>query len=340
MLVISSYGVAVLMVIITMICWGSWANTQKLAGTQKWSFQLFYWDYCIGILILALILAFTIGSFGVGGQAFIPNLIQGSGSSFWNAFLGGVIFNAGNLMLVISIEMAGMAIAFPVCVGLALVIGVIANYIPHPIGNPVILFTGVLCVVIAMIVSALAYKKLSTIDSSPDAKSKVKKGLIIAIIGGIVLGFFYRFVAASMSFDFVHLAAGKYSPYTAVVIFSVGVFLSSFLWNSINMYKPIQGEKCTYLQYFKSGTPKLHCIGILGGIIWSIGMSFSIIASGAAGPSISYGLGQGATLIAAIWGVLIWKEFKGAPKGTNSLLGIMFAAYLIGIVLIILANIY
>ena len=340
MVIISSYGVAVVMVIITMICWGSWANTQKLSGSQKWPFQLFYWDYCLGVLILALILAFTMGSIGTGGQSFIPNLLQGSGSSFQDAFLGGVIFNAGNLMLVISIEMAGMAVAFPVCVGLALVIGVVANYIPHPVGNPTILFTGVACIVVAMIFSAMAYKKLSSTDFSADAKNKVRKGLIISIIGGILMGFFYRFVAASMSFNFEHLDVGKYSPYTAIVIFSLGIVISSFLWNSINMYKPISGNKCTYGQYFKDGSAKLHWIGIFGGIIWSIGMSFSIIASGAAGPSISYGLGQGATLIAAIWGVLIWKEFKKAPKGTNPLLVVMFAAYLIGIVLIILAKIY
>ncbi len=340
MLIISSYAVAVLMVIITMLCWGSWANAQKLAGTQKWPFQLFYWDYSIGVLILALIFAFTIGSFGMAGQPFLQNFAGGNASSFVNAFLGGVIFNAGNLMLVISIAMAGMAIAFPVCVGLALVIGVIANYIPNPIGNPLVLFIGVACIVVAMIVSALAYRKLSAVlHNGKTEKNKARKGLIIAIIGGILMGFFYRFVAASMSFDFQNIQQGMFSPYTAVVVFSLGIFISSFLWNTINMYKPISGGKCTYKQYFKCGTPKLHLIGIFGGIIWSIGMSFSIIASNVAGPSISYGLGQGATLIAAIWGVFIWKEFKNAPKGTNTFLISMFVAYLVGIILIILARI-
>ena len=334
MVIIGSYSLAVVMCIITMFCWGSWANTQKLVGERKWAFQLFYWDYAIGVFIFSLILAFSMGSFGAGGRPFLTDLGQANFNNLSSAFLGGVIFNVSNILLVIAIQIAGMAVAFPIGVGLALVIGVIANYLPNPIGNPYLLFIGVAGVALAIILTAIAYGRLNT-----GKTSKAARGIIVSIIAGILMGFFYRFVEASMSMNFVHLVPGKMGPYSAVVVFSVGLLVSNFLWNSINMYRPLTGEPCTYKQYVTKGTWGLHAVGILGGIIWNIGMSFSILASGIAGPSISYGLGQGATLIAAIWGVFIWKEFKSAPRGTNKLLTVMFLSYLIGLILIIIARI-
>jgi glucose uptake protein len=315
-----------------MLCWGSWANTQKLAS-KEWSFQLFYWDYAIGVLLLALVLAFTMGSIGSDGRSFLTDLGQADTSNLWSAFLGGVVFNLSNILLVVAIDIAGMTVAFPVGVGLALALGVITNYIGSPVGNPVILFAGVACVVVAIIVDAVAYRKLSGA-----AKTRNSKGLIIAIIAGVLMGFFYRFVAASMSENFVTLQAGKLSPYTAVVIFSAGILISNFLWNSIMMAKPVDGEPVKYADYFRKGNLKLHSIGILGGVIWSLGMALSIIASGPAGFAISYGLGQGATLIAALWGVFIWKEFKNAPAGTNRLLALMFASFVIGLGMIIISR--
>lgn len=332
MVVVESYAVAVIMCFVTMLCWGSWANTQKLA-TKEWRFQLFYWDYTIGIVILSLILAFTMGSIGTGGRSFLDDLTQANSSNLLSAFLGGVIFNLANILLVAAIDIAGMAVAFPIGIGLALAIGVITNYIGSPVGNPFLLFAGVAAVVVAIIVDAIAYRKLSS-----SSQKTATKGILISIVAGVLMGFFYRFVAASMSTDFVNLEVGKLSPYTAVVIFSVGLFLSNFLWNSIVMAKPFVGEPVPFSDYIKKGNLKLHSIGILGGIIWSIGMSFSIIASGAAGFAISYGLGQGATMIAAFWGVFIWKEFKSAPKGTNSLLSLMFIFYLIGLIVIVVSR--
>jgi glucose uptake protein len=332
MVVIQSYAVALIMIFITMLCWGSWANTQKLAS-KKWRFQLFYWDYALGVLFVSLILAFTMGSIGDEGRSFIPDLAQADQSSLWSAFLGGVVFNLANILLVVAIDIAGMAVAFPVGIGIALVWGVVVNYIKAPVGNPLILFIGVAAVAIAIIINALAYKK-----AAGSNQKNVTKGLLIAIIAGILMGFFYRFVVASMSTDFVSPAAGKLTPYTAVVIFSVGLLLSNFIWNSILMAKPIDGEPVKYRDYFTQGNMKLHLIGILGGAIWNIGMSFNIVASGTAGPAISYGLGQGATMVAAFWGVFIWKEFKGGPKGTNTLLALMFTFFIIGLALIIFAR--
>lgn len=328
MVIIQSYFVAVIMCVITMLCWGSWANTQKMAS-KKWAFQLYYWDYSIGVLLLALLLAFTMGSSGEEGRGFIADIRQADGSAIGSALLGGAVFNLANLLIVVAINIAGMAVAFPIGIGLALVIGVVVNYIATPLGNPLILFPGVLLVVLAIVLDAVAYRK-----HSGGKASGTTRGIAISILGGILMGFFYRFVAASMVTDFSVPEAGKLTPYTAVVFFSVGLLLSGFLWNSILMYRPVSGEKATYAEYFRKGNPRLHLIGILGGVIWSLGMSFSIIASGQAGYAISYGLGQGATLVAALWGVFIWKEF-GDARGLRGLLAAMFLLFLIGLGLII-----
>ena len=332
MLVVESYAIAVAMCFVTMLCWGSWANTQKLA-TKEWRFQLYYWDYAIGVFILSLILAFTLGSHGTAGRGFIADLKQAQSSNLMLAFIGGVIFNLSNILLVAAIDIAGMAVAFPIGVGLALVIGVIINYIGSPVGNAPLLFLGVACVAAAIILDAIAYKKLPNTGQKTTAK-----GVIVSIAAGLLMGFFYRFVAKSMSPDFVNLEAGKLSPYTAIVLFSFGLLISNFLWNSIVMAKPFVGEPVPLGDYFRKGNMRLHLVGILGGIIWNIGMSFSIIASGSAGFAISYGLGQGATMIAAFWGVFIWKEFKQAPAGTGKLLSLMFLFYIAGLALLIISK--
>jgi len=336
MVTIESYAVAVVMCFITMLCWGSWANTQKLA-TKEWRFQLFYWDYCIGVLLMTLILALTMGSMGSEGRSFFADLGQASGKYLGYAFLGGVIFNIANIFLVAAIDIAGLAVAFPVGIGLALALGVITTYRVDPSGNAAVLFLGVAGVVVAIILDALAYKKMAS-----QGQKATMKGIVLSVLCGVLMGFFYRWVAASMPTNLADLAlaseAGKLTPYTALVFFGLGLFISSFLFNTIVMAKPFVGEPVPFGDYFKKGNPRLHLVGILGGAIWGVGMSFSILAGDSAGYAISYGLGQGATMVAALWGVFIWKEFKGAPKGTEKLLGLMFLCFVVGLALIITAK--
>lgn len=332
MVIVESYPIAVVMCVVTMLCWGSWANTQKLAS-KEWRFQLFYWDYAIGVFLLSLILAFTMGSSGSGGRGFCADLAQADAKWLGSAFLGGIIFNLSNILLVAAIDIAGLAVAFPVGVGLALVLGVITTYIAKPEGNVPMLAAGVAAVMIAIVLDALAYKRLA----SAGQKTPVK-GIVLSVVAGVLMGWFYSFVAQAMgAIDPATkaLEAGKLSPYTAIVLFSAGLLVSNFIWNSIVMAKPFSGEPVTYRDYFTKGNARLHLIGILGGMIWNVGMSFSIIASTTAGPALSYGLGQGATMVGAFWGVFIWKEFKGAPAGTGKLLGAMFLFYLIGLSVLI-----
>jgi len=332
MFIVNSFSIAVVLLFITMLCWGSWANTQKLA-TQKWPFQLFYWDYVIGIFLCALLLGLTLGSSGEAGRPFTEDLLQADGASILAAFLGGVIFNLANILLVAAIDIAGMAVAFPIGIGLALVIGVVVNYIKYPIGDPLMLFAGVLLVVIAILLDAKAYKNISTGDTKVSSK-----GIGLSLTAGVLMGFFFRFVADSMSVDYTSPEVGKFTPYSAFFIFSVGVLVSNFLWNSIVMAKPFSGSPVKYKDYFTKGSLKLHSIGWLGGIIWAIGMSFSLLASEQAGFAISYGLGQGATMVAAIWGVFVWKEFKTADTKTKKLINMMFGFFIVGLIMIIYAR--
>jgi glucose uptake protein len=332
MVIVESYTVAVFMCVVTMLCWGSWANTQKLA-TKKWPFQLYYWDYCLGVVILSLIMAFTLGSMGSLERSFMADIAQISQRALIMALLGGVVFNLANILLVAAIDIAGMSVAFPIGIGIALVEGVVINFIADKQGNPVILFAGVAAVMGAIVIDAIAYKKLPT----QGAKSSAK-GIIISVVAGVLMGLFYRLVQEAMFEKFTIPEDGKVGPYAAVVVFSVGLFLSSFVWNTLVMLKPFAGEPVKYSDYFKLGDARLHLIGVLGGMIWGVGMAFANIASGAAGDAISYGLGQGATMVAAIWGVFIWKEFKEAPQGTNKLLAMMFACFAVGLSLIILAK--
>ncbi|QHI68539.1 multidrug DMT transporter permease [Tichowtungia aerotolerans] len=331
MYIVSSYAIAVLFTVVTMLCWGSWANTQKLAA-KTWRFELFYWDYVVGLLLLSLISAFSIGSFGEGGRSFLADIQQAELSSVGSAFLGGVVFNAANILLVAAISIAGMAVAFPVGIGIALIMGVLVNYIGAPQGDAVLLFSGVGLIAAAIVMDAQAYRSMS--GSGLNVSTK---GIVISAFAGVLMALFYRFVAASMSVDFVNPAVGKMTSYSAVVVFALGIFISNFVFNTIFMRKPIEGEPVSYRQYFAGGL-KTHLTGVLGGAIWCVGMSLSMIAAGKAGYAISYGLGQGATLVAALWGVFVWKEFRGASKSTNVLLAFMFLCFVAGIAMIIMAG--
>ena len=332
MFIVQSYSTAIVFCFITMLCWGSWANTQKLAA-KSWRFELFYWDYVWGIVLFSVISAFTLGSTGTQGRSFIADISQANGASIASALLGGIIFNAANILFSAAISIAGMAVAFPVGIGIALVLGVLLNYFASQQGNPVYLFTGVALVCLAIILNAFAFRKAG---SGPGKVSS--KGIVLSIVAGVLMSFFYRFIAGAMDLDnFASPAIGKMTPYTAVFVFSVGILLSNFFFNTILMKRPFSGSAVTYNDYF-NGNFKSHITGILGGLIWGLGNSLNLVAAGKAGPAISYGLGQGATLIAALWGILVWKEFKNSPKGTSTLLGAMLLVYLSGLTLIVFAK--
>jgi glucose uptake protein len=306
MFVVNSLPLAILFCVVTMLGWGSWANTQKLAGKEKWPFELFYWDYAIGVFLFSILFAALLGGgFSVIASATIPALISGA------------IFNLSNLLLVVGIDAAGMSVAFPIGVGLALVIGTVESYLENPKGNPSFLFAGVALIVFAMIMSAAAHSRL------PHSGGKNRlRGLIFSVIAGCIMGLFYPQLMRA-------IGPAKLTPYVALVFFGAGVLASNFIVNTVFM----KTGGVTYADYFR-GSAKLHLIGILGGCIWMVALCLNVIASDVAGPAISYALGQGATLVAAIWGVLIWREFHAAPKGTMLYIALMFVGYASGLILI------
>lgn len=331
MFIVENYTIAILFCFITMVCWGSWANMQKL-NSKAWRFELFYWDYVIGILLFSILLAFTAGSNGNLGRPFLEDLHQADQHNLLSAFIGGVLFNLANILLVAAIAIAGMSVAFPTGIGIALILGVIVNYMARPEGNPLILFAGVILIAIAISLNANAYRSLNK-----NTTNFSMKGLVIAIIAGVMLGFFYKYVAVAMATDPAYPEVGKLTPYTALVAFAIGIFISNFIFNTFIMYRPFAGSPIKLSAYFK-GSFKDHSMGIIGGVIWNIGMALNILAAGKASPAVSYGLGQGATVIAAIWGIFIWKEFKNADRKTNNQLYIMLGLYVVGIVLLIAAR--
>lgn len=329
MIVVQELWLAILLCVVTMLGWGSWANTQKLAGKDRWPFELYYWDYAIGVLLCGIVAAFTAGSSGSHLQSVLPNLAQAESRSVWIAFSSGALFNVANILLVVAIDRAGMAVAFPVGVGLALVIGTIVSYAQAPKGNAGALAAGVALIVLAMVASSIAYRRL------PRKSSGAGAGVAYAVLAGLTMGYFYPQLMKSVVPNFAggQLVAGMLTPYSALLIFGAGLAVSNIALNTVFM----RAGKVTYREYF-SGSARLHSLGILGGAIWMTALICNVLASGVAGPAISYALGQGATLVASLWGVFVWREFSGAPAGTNKWVAIMLAGYVAGLTLIGLAT--
>ncbi|SRR5581483_10706227 len=345
MILPQSYAAALLLMLLSMICWGSWANTYKLAG--KWRFELFYFDYAFGVLLASVIYAFTFGSLGFDGFSFSDDLMHASKHSWMYGFLGGGVFNLANMLLVAAISVAGMAVAFPVGIGLALVIGVAWNYLLNPQGNPILLFSGCAIVVAAIIVDAVAYRHLSALRLEEHARSGRSKttskrvslkGVILSLASGVLMGSFFPLVEMGKAGE-----AGL-GPYAIGFVFSLGVFLSTFVFNLFFMNLPVEGEPVEIFDYFKGSLGK-HLLGIAGGMIWATGAIANFVAASApqevqVGPAISYAIGQGATMVSALWGLLVWKEFSGADARVKSLVTVMLVLFVCGLGLVSIAPLY
>lgn len=338
MVLVHNYGLAVFFFVVAMTCWGSWANTQKLAA-KNWRFELFYWDVVIGLLLFSLLMAFTLGSMGnePGGRTFLEDLAHADGKSIAYSMLGGVIWNLGNLLLVAAIAVAGLAVGFPIGGGIAWLGGTILGFVIEIAtkgssnSNPVLLFSGMALAIAAIYLSMVSYKRLTAYQKKASAK-----GIVLAVLAGLFIAPFYTVTMYGMDPAFGLSGAGTLTPYSGAVFFALGAFLSTFIFNPFFMARPVEGAPVKMSQYFK-GSLGSHFWGILGGCIWMLGMVVSFMASGE-GSTIAYALSNAAPVVAILWGVLVWKEFKGAPKGTNSLLAIMFILFLIGLVLITLSN--
>jgi glucose uptake protein len=319
-----SLNLALFMMITSAICWGSWANTYK--GVKKYRFELFYWDYAVGIFLISLILALTMGSTGNDASSFLNNVRSADTNNIVSTMVGGAIFNLANLLLVAAIDMAGLAVAFPVGIGIALVVGVVSSYALQPKGNAALLALGVICALVAVVMDGKAYGSLAIAD-----RSVSKKSIVICVVSGILMGLWAPFVARAMT------NGNTLGPYSIAVFLTLGALLSCLLWNIYFMKHPLVGEPVNFSGYFR-GPISGHALGLLGGFIWGIGMVFNLVAASFTGVAISYAIGQSAPMVAALWGVLAWKEFAGAPGKARIYLALMFVFYCLGILLVARAN--
>jgi glucose uptake protein len=319
-----SLTIALLMMITSAICWGSWANTYK--GVKNYRFELFYWDYAIGIFLISLILAFTMGSSGHDSTSFVNNAQSADTSNIVSTLVGGAIFNLANLLLVAAIDMAGLAVAFPVSIGIALVVGVVLSYALQPKGNAMFLAIGVACALVAVILDGKAYGSLASAGRSVSRKS-----IVTCVVSGVLMGLWAPFVTRSMTHG------NTLGPYSVAVFLTLGALLSCFLWNIYFMKKPLVGEPVNFSGFF-SGPPSGHLLGLAGGVIWGTGMVFNLVAASFTGVAISYAIGQSAPMVAALWGVLAWKEFAGSGARAKFYLALMFVFYGLAILLVAHAN--
>jgi glucose uptake protein len=324
----SSLSIALLMMITSAVCWGSWANTYK--GVKGYRFELFYWDYALGIFLISLVLAFTMGSAGHDSSSFLNNVRSADTSNIVNALIGGALFNLANLLLVAAIDMAGLAVAFPISIGIALVVGTVLSYALQPKGNAVSLALGVACAFIAVLLDGKAYGSLASAG-----RSVSKKSLITCVVSGILMGLWAPFMTHAMT----HTTTGgnPLGPYSAAVFLTLGALLSCFIWNIYFMKHPLVGEPVSFAGFF-SGPASGHLLGLFGGCIWGIGTVFNLVAASFTGVAISYAIGQSAPMVAALWGILAWKEFEKSGPRAKAYLGLMFIFYGLAIFLVARAN--
>ena len=324
MFVPHTFIVALIMMITSAVCWGSWANTYK--GVRRYRFELFYWDYAVGIFLISLVLAFTMGSTANDSTSFLANVHSADNSNIASTMFAGVIFNLANLLLVAAIDMAGLAIAFPISIGIALVVGVVSSYILQPQGNAGLLAAGVVCALIAVILDGKAYGSLPTAN-----RELTKKSIVTCVVSGILMGIWAPFVTHSMT------RGNTLGPYSVAVFLTLGALLSCLIWNFYFMKHPLVGQPVNFSEFFRGPTSG-HLLGLLGGGIWGTGTVFNLVAANFTGVAISYAIGQSAPMVAALWGVLAWKEFRGANRKAYAYLACMFVFYLLSILVISYAN--
>jgi len=324
MFTLESLGVALIMMITSAICWGSWANTFK--GVKNYRFELFYWDYAIGIFLISLVLALTLGSTAHDSSSFLNNVHSSDTSNIIYALVGGAWFNLANLLLVAGIDMAGLAVAFPVSIGIALVVGVVLSYVLQPKGNAFLLAGGVACALLAVIFDGKAYGSLSVAGRAVSRKS-----LVTCVVSGILMGLWAPFMTRAMT------RGSALGPYSAAVFLTLGALLSCFLWNIYFMKHPLVGEPVSLAGLFRAPF-SAHGLGILGGVIWGTGTVFNLVAASFTGVAISYAIGQSAPMVAALWGILAWHEFRGSGSRAKIYLLLMFISYALAIALVARAH--
>jgi len=343
MILPQTHAAVLFLMILSLLCWGSWANSYKLAG--KWRFEIYYFDFAAGVAIAAFLYAVTVGNLGYDGFSFVDDLMHAGKRQWLYGFMGGVIFNLGNMILMSAISVAGMAVAFPMGIGVATIVGTVLGYAGGRAGSPAMLFFGCVSMAAAVAASALAHRFHAVLRHEQLARAGKAastrrpssiKGIVLALVSGLLIGSFFPLL------DKAREGEAGLGPYAVVAVFAIGVLLSTFVFNVFLMNLPVEGEPVEVLDIFKS-TPRQHMLGLAGGAIWCTGMVTSLAAASApaearAGAVAAYLLAQGFALVAALWGILRWQEFKGADLRVRTLVVFMFLLFACGLLVIAQAS--
>jgi glucose uptake protein len=338
-------SLVLILMVVSMLLLGAWPGMFK--ATRKWRFELFYIDFAFGLLLAALIYSFTFGDLGYDGFTFIDDL-QHAGKHQWvYCFLAGAIFNLGNMLLLGAVSVAGISIAFPMALGVAAVATTLAGLAGKPAGNTLLVLLGCALVLTSVVMNAIAYRIMVRERHEKLARAGVTKstrrpnpikGIVLAVIGGLLMASIGGLMVKARDPD---VGLG---PYTAAAIFSLGMFVTSFVFAVFLMNLPIEGEPLDFGAYFTS-RPSQHIMGVLGGALWYSGALAVLISTSVPlqlqpGPLVRFLLAQGAPVVAALLGILIWKEFKSGDIRLKVLATLMLVLFICGLAMIGLAPLY
>lgn len=310
---------ALLLIVVSMVCWASWPNL--LRALPHWRLEFFYVDYTLGFLLTVLVIGMTAGSTGTALD-FLDRVAAAGGREAGLALLGGLVWNAGNIFLLNSIMIAGLAVAFTIGAVLAIMLGVGISYWAQPIGNPAWLLAGSVVLILAACANAQAYRKLGGVSSRHKSL-----GIALALTAGVLVGIFPPFIAGAIT------GSNALDSYVVSVYFMLGASVATLIGMPILVARPFIGEPASMKGYLE-GPRSWHIMGLLAGAIWCIGTVANFVSAGLVGVAISWGIGSGAPMVGALWGILLWKEFKGADVYSRTLITLSLILYTTGVVLV------
>ncbi len=345
MILPQSYPAVLILTILSLLCLGSWASGFKFAG--KWRFELFYLDFAIGLLLASVIFAFTVGNLGYDGFNFVDDLQHAGKRQWMYVFLGGMIFNLGNMLLVAAVSVCGMAVAFPMGMGMALLLGTGLGIAGRPAGNSLLLGLGCLLILTSILVNAVSYRIMAVAQdlavaragrSKSTRRPSPVKGIVLALLGGILIGSFTPLVERARTGD---LGIG---PYAIGFIFAFGVFFSTFVFDIFFMNLPVKGEPLEFGAYL-NGRPTQHLKGIGSGFVWYAGVVLAWVCTSVpdtiqGNPTLTFVLTQGSPIVAALWGIVVFREFKDSDVRVKLMGTLMLILFLCGLAMIGLAPLF
>ncbi|MCS7024567.1 MAG: hypothetical protein NZV14_07180 [Bryobacteraceae bacterium] len=331
----TQFGV-LLLAVASMLLLGAWANTFKAAG-GKWRYELFYFDFALGMLLTAMISAFTLGSFG-SELSFADNLSVTGKRQIGLGVIAGGVFNLANMLLMAGVSVAGLATAFLISASLTVSLSSVTAYFWQGKQNAALVLGGATLLLLAAVLAALAFSSFRKETSPSKKKLGIGKAIAVSAASGVLMTAFPPVAGFAKSGD---IGLG---PYTLAFTIAVGVFFSTFVFNIYFMNLPIEGQALSFGDYFR-GNLRLHLLGLLGGAIWMAGATCSFLAASPAGdsqrvvlnPAVANLLAYAPVVVASLSGLLVWREFQGSSRRTRSLVWLSLLTVVVGIGLVSVA---